>query len=297
MKKIMKTITIFTPTYNRKKNLKKLYSSLLNQKQKDNFTWLIVDDGSTDGTKKLIDELLLEDKIDIKYFYQKNSGKQIAHNLGVEKANTDLFICVDSDDYLLPEATEIIEKCLDDEDEKVAGWIFMRGNLDGNPIGTQLTKRMMTNVKKLTELYEKYSFKGDTALVFKTDILKKYKFDTVNNEKFIGEDYLYRKLEQDYDLVPRNKIFYITEYQSDGYTKNVLKHITSSPGNYLLLKRISIETSNRLMYKFKHAILFDAMAIYMDNYKVIFKDSYIYMKVLAIPLGYVYYFMKFRRLK
>ena len=51
MKKIMKTITIFTPTYNRKKNLKKLYSSLLNQKQKDNFTWLIVDDGSTDGTK------------------------------------------------------------------------------------------------------------------------------------------------------------------------------------------------------------------------------------------------------
>ena len=47
-------ITIFTPTYNRKKTLPKLYKSLKNQNDKD-FEWLIVDDGSSDGTDKLIE--------------------------------------------------------------------------------------------------------------------------------------------------------------------------------------------------------------------------------------------------
>ena len=57
--------TIFTPTYNRKKLLKKLYESLKKQTYK-NFEWLIVDDGSTDGTKESVEKFLAENKLDKK---------------------------------------------------------------------------------------------------------------------------------------------------------------------------------------------------------------------------------------
>ena len=62
--------TIFTPTYNRRELLKKLYGSLKNQVYKD-FEWVIVDDGSTDGTEEAVKEFLSENILDIKYFYKK----------------------------------------------------------------------------------------------------------------------------------------------------------------------------------------------------------------------------------
>lgn len=51
------TVTILTPTYNRKELLSKLYESLQLQKDKD-FEWLIIDDGSTDGTSEVINQFM-----------------------------------------------------------------------------------------------------------------------------------------------------------------------------------------------------------------------------------------------
>ena len=113
-------ITILTPTYNRGENLKKLYKSLL--KQKDNrFEWLIVDDGSTDGTKKIIDEFLMDSKINIKYLYKKNGGKHTALNLGIKEINTDLIFIVDSDDYLNDNAIQSINEV----HEKYRGYLWI----------------------------------------------------------------------------------------------------------------------------------------------------------------------------
>lgn len=95
-----KGITVFTPTFNREGYLTKLYNSLLNQKF-NNFEWVIVDDGSTDGTKLIVGEFIKENKININYIYQKNEGKHIAFNNGVKNAQYELFMCIDSDDYLI----------------------------------------------------------------------------------------------------------------------------------------------------------------------------------------------------
>ena len=62
-------ITVFTPTFNRAHILPKLYNSLLKQTNQ-NFEWLIVDDGSTDNSKTIIDEWIKQNRIVIKYFYQ-----------------------------------------------------------------------------------------------------------------------------------------------------------------------------------------------------------------------------------
>ena len=62
----MKKLTVFTPTYNRAYILSKCYDSLVKQTNND-FIWMIVDDGSTDNTKELIDSYIKEKKIEIQY--------------------------------------------------------------------------------------------------------------------------------------------------------------------------------------------------------------------------------------
>ena len=93
-------LTIFTPTFNRAHTLVRLYEGLLKQTEKV-FEWLIVDDGSTDGTKNLVEGFIQERKLNIRYFYQENQGKHIAINKGVSEARGNYFLTIDSDDYLL----------------------------------------------------------------------------------------------------------------------------------------------------------------------------------------------------
>lgn len=84
-------ISIITPTYNREKTLIRVYDSLCKQSYK-NIEWIVVDDGSSDKTKELILSLINQKDapFPIKYVYQKNSGKHIAVNKGLELAGGGL---------------------------------------------------------------------------------------------------------------------------------------------------------------------------------------------------------------
>ena len=115
-------ITVFTPTYNRGYIISELYESLTQQTFK-NFEWLIVDDGSSDETESIINQVIKENKINIKYKKQKNSGKHVAINNGVSDASGELFFIVDSDDYLSSDALEKLEKRFQDikHNSEVAG--------------------------------------------------------------------------------------------------------------------------------------------------------------------------------
>ena len=98
-------ITIFTPTYNRAHTLPRLYNSLKNQSNK-NFIWLIVDDGSNDETKTLVQGFVNEKIIEIRYIPQSNKGKHIAINNGLKNTHTEYFCVIDSDDYLAENAIQ-----------------------------------------------------------------------------------------------------------------------------------------------------------------------------------------------
>lgn len=68
-----KILTIYTPTYNRKHLLPRLYESLKNQTNLD-FRWLIIDDGSEDDTRSLVSDFINKGDIDIEYHYKENGG-------------------------------------------------------------------------------------------------------------------------------------------------------------------------------------------------------------------------------
>lgn len=100
--------TIFTPCYNGEKTIERVFNSVANQTYK-NFEWIIVNDGSKDKSKDIINELRKKyQEIDEKIIYleQKNMGKHMAWNRGVETATGDLFLSADADDSFLPNTLE-----------------------------------------------------------------------------------------------------------------------------------------------------------------------------------------------
>lgn len=109
--------TIFTPTFNRRHTLPKVYQSLCNQTFKD-FEWVIIDDGSTDNTAGLVRDWQAEDHFPIRYYYQKNSGKHIAWNKAVDVALGRYFVCADSDDEFIDDSLNIFKSAIDDIPEK-----------------------------------------------------------------------------------------------------------------------------------------------------------------------------------
>lgn len=248
-------LCIFTPTYNRAYCLENLYESLCNQQQ-GRFMWLIVDDGSTDGTEDLVADFQAKSPFLIHYIKQANGGKQRAFNTGVNNCSCELFMCVDSDD-VMPDRS--IEEILDRwnevrENQTIGGLIGMCGKDAVTPLGTAIPK----NLERTTmwKLYYKHHHVGDTALIHRTDILAKYPFDVAPSEKFIAETYVYHQIDQHYDLAVIHKVLIVREYLPDGYSKNVRKITRENPIGYMRLKRMMIEYADNLPLKYWETILY-----------------------------------------
>ena len=130
------TITVFTPTYNRAECLKRCYGSMQRQSDK-NFVWMIIDDGSTDYTKTLVNQWQKEkNDFQIEYYYKENGGLHTGYNEAIKQAKTDLMICIDSDDYLVDNAIEEICSFWEKSgSEKYGGIIGLDIFEDGSVIG------------------------------------------------------------------------------------------------------------------------------------------------------------------
>lgn len=275
-----KILTIFTPTYNRGYILKKLYESLCKQTCRD-FEWLIVDDGSLDNTNEMVQEWIEEKKIDICYYRQENGGKQRAHNLGVEKANTELFVCVDSDDYVLPEFVRChLEHWKEVQtDSTVGGMISLQGHNEKTPMGTFFPDGLKRTT--LTKLYTKLKFRGDATLVHRTQLLREYPFVVDEGEKFIGEGFVYYQIDQKYCLAIIPQILMIKAYLPDGYTRNVRKLTKDNPKSYVRLKRQTILFSQSWYDRFIQTILYMVGCIMSKESRPICSAPYKGLALLA----------------
>lgn len=248
-------LCVFTPTYNRAYTLPRLYESL--KKQTSNqFEWVVVDDGSTDNTEDLISSYIREEEVEIKYIRTQNGGKQRAHNVGVERCDCPVFMCVDSDDYLVPDAVECLlrEWGMVKDDQAVSGILFRKGFLDGKSPNTPFPDGI--EYATLRELYSKYRFRGDMGLMYRTDILEKYPFWVAPGEKFMGESYVYDQIDQHYVMRLLDRMLYVAEYLPDGYTRNVRKVTRENPIGYLTLKRQSVVFGRTLYEKYRDTVLY-----------------------------------------
>lgn len=221
-------ITVCTPTYNRAHLLNKLYTSLKKQNY-NSFQWIIVDDGSTDDTEAIVNEFIKENNINIRYIKKKNGGKHTALNIGIDNAEGELFWIVDSDDYIIDDALKYIwnKWCKLKDKKDFAGLSVLRGYENKKVIGTTVNEEYI-DADVLTYRY-KYRVLGDKSEVYRTDILKKYKFPEYREEKFLTEAVVWNRIANDgYKIRWFNKVIYICEYLEGGLTNTSDKNIMDS---------------------------------------------------------------------
>ena len=283
----MRTMTIFTPTYNRAYIIGSLYESLLRQTSRD-FCWMIVDDGSTDNTREVVQSFIDEGRLEITYIRQENGGKQRAHNTGVAACETELFFCVDSDDTLVPTAVEDVLSLWERrrDDPGIAGIIAMRGRSEGRPMKTWFPRGLETTT--MWDLYYKYHHKGDTALVYRTDILRAYPYVVEPGEKFIGETYVYHRIDQRYRLAVLPKIIWICEYLPDGYTKHDKQITRENPVSYMMIKLVYIDNAETILQKGRETSLYLVGAYFAGCFWESYRGlSDRFVATLAVPVALV----------
>lgn len=232
-------ITVFTPTYNRADLLTGLYNSLCKQKCQQ-FEWIIVDDGSTDDTKTVVDKMLNEqerkdDSFQIRYFYKENGGKHTAINRGVQEAKGDLFLILDSDDELPEKSIKNISVRYEEiiNDDSFGGICGLMAHRSGESISTFPEKVKETNPDFIDcseiDLRYKYHFQGDLCEVFKTSVLREFPFPEYKGERFCPEALVWNRIALKYKLRTFNDVIYYRDYLDDGLTSKIVKIRMDSP--------------------------------------------------------------------
>lgn len=226
-------ITVFTPVYNRQDTLERLYQSLLKQTDSD-FEWLIVNDGSSDDSEKIIKKIMHErNPFRIRYYYKENGGKHRAINYAVSLALGELFFIVDSDDWLPIHSIEVIKRevkniSIQSGFAGIGGCKYnSKGEISGDTFcGTYIDATSLDR--------QRYNIKGEKAEVFFTQLLKRFPFPEFEGEKFISEGIVWNKIAAEgYKIRWINENIYEYEYQENGLTANLSNLYKNNPIGYM----------------------------------------------------------------
>ena len=284
----MKKLTVFTPTFNRAYCLHKCYESLKNQTCKE-FIWLIIDDGSTDNTKELVEGWIEENKIEIMYYWQKNQGMHGAHNTAYQKIATELNVCIDSDDYMPLDAVEkIIKHWNQFGNDHVSGIIGLDAYSDGKIIGTKLPVNRKQS--RLFDLYNKFGVTGDKKLVYRTELTKKFPYPLFKNERYVGLAYKYHMLDKQYEMLLMNETLCYVEYLADGSSLNMLSQYIKNPNGFAFYRKemMKLPFASQL-FKFRQAIHYVSSSIMSRNWSFLDETPKKGLTILAIPFGITLY--------
>ncbi|MGF9965406.1 glycosyltransferase family 2 protein [Bacillus rhizoplanae] len=284
----MKKLTIFTPTYNRAYCLHNCYESLKRQTCKE-FVWLIIDDGSSDNTKELVSNWIAENHIEIRYYWQQNQGMHGAHNTAYEMIDTELNVCIDSDDYMPDDAVEKILSFWERYgNDKVSGIIGLDSYTDGRIIGSKLPE----NIKRSTlfDLYSKYNVTGDKKLVYRTELTKQYPYPVFKNEKYVGLAYKYYMLDHQYEMLLMNEVLCCVEYLPDGSSMNMLNQYRRNPKGFAFYRKelMKLPFASR-SFKYRQAIHYVSSSLISKNRRFMSETSCKTLTFFAIPLGFMLY--------
>ena len=289
------TLTVFTPAYNRAHTIGRTYESLCRQTCKD-FEWLIIDDGSTDNTRNLVEGWITENKIPIRYIYQENQGMHGAHNTAYATIDTELNTCIDSDDWMPDNAVEvIISFWRNNGGDEYAGIIGLDVDPQGNFISTPFPEKM----KETTLVdYEQTIGKRDTKMVLRTDVVKQYPpYPRFSNEKYFSLGYLYLLIDQDYKCLTLNVPLVIVDYQPDGSSMGMWKQYWNNPVGLAFLRKEHMKLYKRIKYRVKACIHYASHCFRSGNYNKLLDTPMPLCSFCVIPLGLCLYLYTLYKVK
>lgn len=285
----MKTLTVFTPTYNRAYCLHHLYDSLCSQTSKD-FIWLVIDDGSSDNTKSLVQSWMKKNIIKIEYIYKENGGMHTAHNVAYDNIETELNVCIDSDDQMPVIAVESILRCWSSisDKSKIVGMVGLDVDLKGNLIGSKLPNQIKTT--KFHLLYQRYGVTGDKKVVLKTALIdESLRYPEYENEKLVPLGYMYNELDKKYDFACFNEVWAQVDYQNDGSSATINNQYYISPKGFRFAKAKQYENSTVTKYRVKALIHYGFTSIILRDYLFFTKSPNPLLSITLSPFSLAFY--------
>lgn len=283
----MKTLTIFTPAYNRAHTIGRTYESLLRQTCKD-FEWLVIDDGSTDNTGELVKSWIKDNKIPIRYIRQENQGMHGAHNTAYRNISTELNTCIDSDDFMPDDAVEkIVGFWKRYGSDRYAGIVGLDRTEDGRIIGTQFPESL-----KATTLqgYYAHGGSGDKKLVYRTEVINRYpEYPLFEGERYVGLAYKYMLIDKDYRLLTLNEPLVTVEYQPDGSSYNMYRQYWNNPKGFSFFRKTEMVCAPSLKRRFISCVHYVASSIIARNSRFLWESPKKLLTFMATPFGFLWY--------
>lgn len=209
-------VSVLTPAYQRAGTLPRLFASLEEQSFAD-FEWVVVDDGSDDGTRELVAGWSRSADFPIRYHWQQNAGKHAAVNRGVELAAGEFCALIDSDDWYMPGALagmvatwESIPEASRDGFANVEG---QRVDQDGNPVGDRFPSDVFDS--NTFELEALHGIHGDTIGMYRTDVLRQFPFPE-DLGWHITPSLVWNRIAARFQTRFTNQVWGYTDYQDSG---------------------------------------------------------------------------------
>jgi glycosyltransferase involved in cell wall biosynthesis len=263
-----KLLTVFTPTYNRKSLLHQCYESLQRQNCRD-FLWLIVDDGSDDGTEALVRCWEAEGLVPIRYLRKENGGLHTAYNAAIAVMDTELAVCVDSDDYLADDAVgRIAEVWRSRGGAGVAGIVALNRTPERDVLGVRLPE---LETAHLIDLYCRHRCRSDLKMIYRTQLLKQEgPIPEIPGEKDMNPYYLFLKIDRKLPMLLMNEPVCMVNYQPGGMSTDVVRQYVRSPRSFgeLRLMMVSMERAT-LGYRLKNSVHLVSSALLARDRKLL----------------------------
>ncbi|RLB13364.1 MAG: glycosyltransferase family 2 protein [Deltaproteobacteria bacterium] len=245
------TFTVFIPTYNRAHTLGRALQSIEDQTF-DDLEVLIIDDGSTDTTRSLVDKWRKKAHFPIQYYWQKNQGKHVAHNNALQRAKGFFFVLLDSDDMLHPRALERLkyhwDTIPDDDKPFFAGVEGLCVDSRGNVSRDKYPFDVMDS--NYLEIAKKYNIMGDKKNAIRTEILRQFPYPHFQGERHMRDDLIWKRISMRYKFRYINEPIQIIEYQPDGLSADVFSMRMRNPQGFRYYYLEEINTYSALTRRY-----------------------------------------------
>lgn len=281
----MKTLTIFTPTFNRAHTIIRTYESLCRQSCKD-FCWLVVDDGSTDNTRELVNGWIAEGNMPIQYVWKENGGLHTGYNKAISIIDTELTMCIDSDDWLVDDAVEkILLFWNQHRGDNCAGIVALDCYEGGNPIGGRFPEELCsTHIVQMSKYH-----RGDVKMIHRTSLLKPFvPMPSFEGERFANPIYIFLQVDKTLPLLVLNDNICVVEYQdaNDSMSRNIWYQYKQSPRSFANLRILVMgHPKASLWLRFRYAIHFVSSCLLAKDISMFKRSPSYMMTILAIPAG------------
>ena len=308
----MQPLTIFTPTYNRAHTIWRTYESLCRQTSKE-FDWLVVDDGSTDETCSLVASWIsASDQIDtqsicfegtcdagftIRYIWKKNGGLHTGYNTAYKNIESELCVCIDSDDWMPDDAVEKILTCWRERGGgQYAGIMGLDFNTEGKPLGGFFPEGLSECY--FLDMYINNIHRADSKEVMRTDLMQKVAPQVgFEGEKNFNPVYMLLQVCDDYPLLVLNENLCIVEYQQDdSMSRGIYQQYINSPRSFAKLRLLEMELKrNTFRNRFRSAVHYVSSCLIAKDGHWIGQASDKLLVLAAAPFGLaLYLYIKYK---